>query len=97
MGSTTMSGRFFMPAALGDSATGRAGDGASGSILPRHDAKVLAQALAVAAWMAEPAVIVRRHPTGGWTHAVKQEAPGSRIYRGWWPCRRAAAQAVGAA
>jgi hypothetical protein len=96
MVSTTMSGRFFVPAPVGDSATGRAGDGASGSIGSQGEARVLVQAAAAAEWMAAPNVIVRRHPTGGWTHAVKQSAPGSRVYRGWWPCRRAAAQAVGA-
>lgn len=39
---------------------------------------------------------VRRHPSGGWTHAdpVNAVTSTARIYRGWWRTRAAAAAAL---
>lgn len=47
--------------------------------LAGNDAQELAAARALEAWLAEPLVVVRRHPTGGWTHAVRQSEPGVRV------------------
>lgn len=45
---------------------------------------------------AEPLVIVRAHPQGGWTHAWLEQ-PGTsscRVYRGWWATQAAAEAAL---
>jgi len=38
--------------------------------------------------------VVRRHPSGGWTHAVPIRLGTVRIYCGWWHKKRAAAAAL---
>lgn len=70
------------------------GENVTHGICPRHQAWMLNDARRLAEWDVEPAVIVRRHPTGGWSHAVKQARPGVRIFRGWWHSSRAAAEAL---
>ena len=42
---------------------------------------------------AEPAVVLRRHPRGGWTHA-KLIIGTARIYCGSWPTKAAARAAL---
>ena len=37
---------------------------------------------------------VRRHPGGGYTHAVPTGAGSCRIYRGWWPTHLIARRAL---
>jgi hypothetical protein len=81
---------LFLPPSLGESSTGSGGGFSAGL----RGAQALARQLSAEAWLVEPVVVVRRHPTGGWTHAVKQSEPGVRLYRGWWPCRHEAAQAL---
>lgn len=73
---------------------GVGGENVTHTICERHLALELANVAKLAAWQDEPAVIVRRHPTGGWSHAVKQPRPGDRIYRGWWASAQAAAEAL---
>lgn len=43
---------------------------------------------------AVPAAVVRPHPRGGWTHAIRTGAGASRIYSGWWPTARAVRRAL---
>ena len=73
---------------------GVGGENVTHTICERHLAIELGTVAKLAEWQQEPAVIVRRHPTGGWSHAVKQPRPGDRINRGWWPSARAAAVAL---
>lgn len=80
----------FLPGRIRFSTTGGLGLRPAGCA----EARVLVSVAIAEAWLAEPAVVVRRHPTGGWSHAVKQASPGVRIYRGWWACRHDAASAL---
>ncbi len=41
-----------------------------------------------------PAAVVRPHPRGGWTHAIRMGNGAARIYAGWWPTARAARRAL---
>ncbi len=43
---------------------------------------------------AMPAAVVRPHPRGGWTHAIRTGNGAARIYAGWWATARAARRAL---
>lgn len=77
---------FFLPASLGNI-----------TAQPIGEMPVVA-ALPAAADCPQSMVFLEvvNHPAGGWTHAEPIDATVStkRIYRGWWPTRRAANRAL---